>query len=263
MHNAAFASVGINACYKLFSLKENELQGFMRSLRENRICGLNVTVPYKEKVIPYLDKLSEGAELIGAVNTIRVLDDRLVGFNTDSEGFYRHLSEGLQFNPQGKRIILLGAGGAAKAVCFSLAKARPGCLYIYDIDKTKTRDLLKRIKKNFQDIRVEFVESIGDLRIDTADLLINATPVGMKETDPCLINKDFLHKDLLVYDLVYNPPETKLLRAARRKGARTSNGLGMLLYQGVLSFEIWTGLKAPVEVMHRALESLLSANHTF
>ncbi len=258
MHNAAFRALKINAEYKIFEKRPEELKDFLQSLFKENICGLNVTVPYKEKVIPSLHKISPSARLIGAVNTIKASGNKLEGFNTDGEGFLEHLKADLKFNPKGIVIAILGAGGAAKAVSIYLSKARAKSLAIYDIDKCKLIVLISRLKRNFDGIEFIPACSVAELNIKGADLLVNATPIGMKETDPCLVDRDFLHKGLLAYDLIYNPEETKLLKTAKEKGSRASNGLGMLLYQGMLSFKIWTGQNAPKEVMQKALLEGLS-----
>ncbi len=258
MHNAAFKYLNIPAEYKLFPLKEERVEDFLKNLSANNISGINVTVPYKEKVIPYLDDINPVAKLIGAVNTIRVEDGHLKGFNTDGEGFLRHLQqEG--FIPKGKNIAIIGAGGAAKAVIYLLLLYIPKSLKFYDLDKSKASSLVVYLKEYFEAkqkyTEINFVDSISDLNIDKCDLLVNTTPVGMKETDPCLVDVSFLHRDMFVYDLIYNPAETKLLKTAKAAGAKTANGLGMLLYQGALAFEKWfPDKKAPIEVMRQALE---------
>ncbi len=257
MHNAAFKALNINAEYKLFEIKPQELNLFLGSLKEKNIAGLNVTIPYKEKVITYLDTISEDAKLIGAVNTVKVTKRGLAGFNTDGKGFLTHLSSVLGFNPRGKTIAIIGAGGSSRAISVYLSKTRPKRLGIYDLDKAKLLALLKSLRDNFKDIEIKEADSIGELDIKNCDLLVNATPIGMKLSDPCLVNATSIHKNLLVYDLIYNPKETKLLKLARENGARVSNGLGMLLYQGMVSFEIWTGRKAPQEVMQKALDEAL------
>ncbi len=254
MHNAAFRALKINAEYKIFEINPEELGDFLRSLSKENIYGLNVTVPYKEKVIPFLDKVSGEAELIGAVNTIRIYQNRLEGLNTDGEGFLRHLTEDLGFNPKDKVIAIIGAGGASRAVSVYLGKAEPKAITIYDIDKAKASTLINHLKENFKNIALKQANSIEELNIQESDLLVNATPQGMKETDPCLVDEKFIHKNLLVYDLIYNPKETGLLKLAQGKGCQFSNGLGMLLYQGVESFNFWMRpQKAPLEIMRQAL----------
>lgn len=255
MHNAAFKALGIDAEYRLFEIKPERVEEFLKYLSQNNISGLNVTIPYKERVIPFLAHLSDEAKLIAAVNTIKVSGDRLEGFNTDGEGFLKHLTKYLGFSPIGKIIAIIGAGGAAKAVSVCLSKLKPKNLAIYDIDKAKALALVSHLKENFKEDDIDFIQanSIAELKIQNSDLLVNATPMGMKETDPCLIAESSIHKNLLVYDLIYTPQETKLLKLARLKGAKTSNGLGMLLYQGALSFELWIAQKAPIEIMRSAL----------
>lgn len=257
MHNVAFKALNLDARYELFELKPQELENFLRSLSQKNIYGLNVTIPYKEQVIPFLDSISEQAGLIGAVNTIRASQGKLEGFNTDGEGFLKHITEDLGFSPEGKTVSVIGAGGAAKAVSVYLAKAGVKRVSIYDTQEGKLKKLLAHLKVNFKGVEFNHALSIEGLKINDSDLLVNATPVGMKESDPPIVSEGQMHSGLLVYDLIYNPKETKLLKLAKEKGATASNGLGMLLYQGMLSFEIWTGKIAPKELMRKALEDKL------
>lgn len=258
MHNAAFRKLEIDAEYRLFPLKESGLKGFFARIKKNNIFGLNVTIPHKEKAVVFLDKISAEAKLIGAVNTIRRQENILEGFNTDGAGFMEHLKADLKFLPSGKRIAVIGAGGAARAVCVYLSKEKPAGIAIYDADNIKAEALVNHLKEHFRGTDFSAAGSLKDLGIEGSDLLVNATPVGMKDDDPCLIDGRSLHKDLLVYDLIYNPGQTKLLRLAAQRGAMVSNGLGMLLHQGAAAFELWTGRKAPVEAMHSALIEAMS-----
>jgi len=247
MHNAAFKALNVKATYELFPLKEEELESFFHDLKEKDsvIFGLNVTVPYKEKVIKYLDSLNPYAQKVSAVNTIVISEDRkLKGYNTDGPGFLAHLAE-IGFVTKGKRIALLGAGGAARAVLSSLCliPERPAQIKIYDIEHEKAERLVEDLKKSMDCDIAQAVHSIDDLNVELADVLINATPIGMKKTDIPLIDEDTLHANLCVYDLIYNPAETLLLKMAKKKGAKTSNGLGMLYYQGVLAFQHWAGVE--------------------
>lgn len=253
MHNAAFGKLGIDACYVPFAVSPDKLSEAVKSIVPLGLCGLNVTVPHKERVIPYLDELSEEARLIGAVNTIEVKEGRLVGHNTDGRGFLRSLRQDARFNPKGKNILFIGSGGAARAVGFSLALTGAKKIMFHDIDVKKAEVLSN-------DIRQKTGADAGTVGADLlaaaakeADCLINATPLGLRKTDPLPIGKDLVLKKHLVCDLVYNPPETALLKNAKARGAKRLSGLGMLLYQGVVAFEIWTGKKAPVLVMKRAL----------
>ncbi len=253
MHNAALSALKIKARYKLFELPAEKLDHFLKNLSDTNILGFNVTIPYKEKVLPYLKIKSFGVREIGAVNTVIVqANGRLKGFNTDFAGFIRHLKE-LKVKP--RKVALIGAGGAAKAVCFALAwrhKVEEIC--IYDIDSYKSLGLASRFKDLFNQTKFLAVARMDELNLREKDLLVNASPVGMRPLDPCLVGSELMHKDLFVYDLIYNPAETKLLAGARQAGCRFSNGLGMLLYQGVLAFGHFTGKKAPVEIMRSALE---------
>jgi shikimate dehydrogenase len=254
MQNAAFKALNLDAQYLLFEKTPQELAGFLLSLNKEGIYGINVTVPYKEKVIPYLSSLSKEAQLIGAVNTIKVTGTKLEGFNTDGEGFIRHLTADLKFDLRGKKVAMLGAGGASRAVAVYLAIAKVKSLAIYDVDKEKSTALIGHLKNNFKDTEFRLADSVNSLNIKDCALLINATPIGMKESDPLLVEPGLLHKGLLVYDLIYNPAKTKLLQTAEEVGARASNGLGMLLHQGARSFEIWTGKQAPLAAMRSALQ---------
>lgn len=261
MHNAAFKALSIDSEYKLFELREEKLAGFLESLKENNIHGLNVTYPYKEKVVPLLTSLSVEAGLIGVVNTIRVFSDGLEGFNTDGEGFCRHLTQDLKFDPKDKNIAILGAGGAARAIAVYLCKEYPASIAIYDIDQSRIRALIERLRY-FKNVSFKAVESVHELNLKDCSLLVNCTPVGMKKEDPLLVNPELIHKDLLVYDLIYSPQETRLLWVARERGAACSNGLGMLLHQGMLAFKIWTGQYAPLALMRQALEDgIKNAGH--
>jgi len=254
MHNAAFEKLGINAEYKLFEIKPVELEDFFSSLEKRGIHGLNVTVPYKEKVLDFveLDSKSFYLRQIKAVNTIVIENGIRKGFNTDMPGFSRDLAE-KNGKPENKRIAILGAGGASRAVAYALAEGKAKDIAIYDIDKNKSQNIVDLIKNLFPNLTITAVETIEQLKIQEKDLLINATPIGMKSTDGCLVTKEMLHENLFVYDLIYNPPETKLLALAREKHIKNSNGLGMLLYQGALVFVHFTGKQAPIEVMRQAL----------
>lgn len=251
MHNAAFSKLKLKSKYKLFELEPEQLGIFLSSLKKKNIGGFNVTYPYKEKILEFLDSKSWGVREIGAANTV-VVDKagKLHGFNTDYLGFGKHLKE-LKVKP--KSVAVIGAGGAAKAVCFALAKMKVKELCIYDIDKFKSLALFKKLNSNFQETKFNVAKHIEDLEIVNKDLLINASPVGMRSTDPCLVAAKDLHKDLFVYDLIYSPLETKLILLAKENNLNYSNGLGMLLYQGVFAFKHFIGKDAPINAMKEAL----------
>src|SRR3989338_5226048 len=258
MHNTAFKELGIDAEYRLFEVRPEELEDFLNGLNKTDIQGLNITVPYKEKVLDFaqLDKESFYLRQIKAINTLVRKGQDWKGFNTDIPGFSRHLKE-LRFDPKDKKIAILGAGGASRAVSYVLANKLAQEICIFDIDNNKALGIADMLKGLFKNFPVKIVNSIDELDISSKNALINTTPVGLKEGDPCLIDKKMIRKDLFVYDLIYNPAETKLLSLAKASGARYSNGLDMLLYQGALSLEHWTGKNAPIEVMKKALNTAI------
>ena len=203
MHNAAFKALGINAHYELFEVKPQDLKSFLDSLKDNEIHGLNVTIPHKEQVLDFveLDKESIYARQINAVNTITRRGDVFIAFNTDIPGFSQDLKQ--KFDPAEKKVAILGAGGAGKAVACAIAQSKAQQIVIFDIDTNKANSTVDLVKKLSNDIDIKSVESIEKLDILNKDLLINATPVGMKESDPCLVAKEMLHKNLFVYDVIF------------------------------------------------------------
>jgi shikimate dehydrogenase len=268
MQNAAFKALKVNAVYKLFPLADQEeLKLFMEDLKEenNPVFGLNVTVPYKTDVLAYLDSIDPLAEKIGAVNTIVIDHKRKIrGFNTDGPGFLSHLTE-LGFDCAGKRVAVLGAGGTTRAIIsvLCLLPQSPERITLYNRTRSKAESLVEEIGKKIDTGIVTVVDEPQDLNIELADLLINTTNVGMDAADPLLIDPASLHKDMLVYDVIYNPAETKLLAQARLKKARRANGLGMLFFQGVLAFWHWSEveLDEPTKkIMRRSLEEGIHGN---
>lgn len=261
MHNAAFKALEVDAEYQLFPLNEQDLSVFFENLRDKNspIGGLNVTVPYKEKVLEYMDSLAPLSQKIMAVNTIVISKDRqLVGYNTDAPGFLAHLAE-LQIETAGKRVAILGAGGSARAIIttLSIIPERPDSIKIYNRTSSRIDNLLMELGQRIDISHIESVNSVDALNIELADILINTTSIGLHEEDLCLVDADHLHSNLFVYDLIYNPAESKLLALAKKKGARTANGLGMLFYQGVLALEHWAETRIEDDVkmiMRHALE---------
>ncbi len=247
MHNNSFKTLGLNICYVAFKVSPEDLPDAVKAIRSLNLLGVNITVPHKEKVIPLIDKVNEEALFIGAVNTITNVDRTLTGYNTDGRGFMSSLSED-EISIDGKNIVIIGAGGAARAISYYLSE-RALKLSLYDIDKPKAEKLvadLKKIRNN-----VFLTENIG--YIGKPDIIINATPLGLKPDDPLSFNPDFITYDMTICDLVYK--KTKLLQEAEKRGAKTLDGSGMLLWQGVLAFELWTGVKPPVDVMRQVLLS--------
>lgn len=263
MQGAAFGACGIDAEYRLFDVEPGALEDFLENLPSSGISGLNVTIPHKIAARAFLERngsLDDNAERLGAVNTIKLAEGEARGYNTDGPGFYRSLVEDLRFEPEGRSIFVLGAGGAATAVVMYLGNG-PRRITVYDPDRCRLSGLIEHHKRYFDPKRLSAVgrEGIGEA-VEKADLIVNATPVGMRDGDPSPIDKKYLRAGLFVYDLVYNRPSTRLVKDANGAKCHAVNGLGMLLYQGAVSFEIWTGLKAPVDKMRRALQEAIKAN---
>ena len=261
---AAIDVLGIDLRYERWETSTEGLAERVGVLRGDRYLGSNVTVPHKQAVVPLLDEIDETAEGIGAVNTITKVDGRLKGYNTDAPGFLRALREDGRFEPAGKRALVIGAGGSARAVAYALVTAKVEFLGIAARNADQTRWLRTALEPVTRGIRV-FVEEWGSepmaMAVPTYDLIINCTPVGMRhgrdEGASPLEGVD-INPTAFVFDLVYNPRETPLLKQARAAGCpRVLDGLMMLVYQGAAAFELWTGKTAPVDVMRRAAEAAM------
>ncbi len=256
MHNAAFEALKLNCIYLPFEVRPENLEGAVASLRALNFLGVNLTVPHKQDVIPYLDGISGDARLIGAVNTIKVEGKRLIGHNTDGRGFVRALDDNAGFSVHGKNVVLIGAGGAGRAVAVQCGLDGAAHITITDEQHTRSQSLASHIVQKIPGtdaLSVGIKDAAFAERMADADLTVDATPLGMQSSDPTSFDPDLLPKRSVVVDLVYNPPETKLLRAAKKRGCKAFNGMGILLDQGAIAFEIWTKKKAPVEIMRKAL----------
>ncbi|MEM2875133.1 MAG: shikimate dehydrogenase [Candidatus Hadarchaeales archaeon] len=254
MHNAAFSQLGLDCVYVAADVPPPNLQDAVAGIRALGIAGANVTIPHKVAVMPFMDELHETASLVGAVNTIKNAGGKLIGFNTDGPGALRALKAATRVS--GKKVLLLGAGGAARAIAFSIA-AEGAELTIANRTIPRASALARDIKEKLgEDVRC--VALRGD-ELSTAamgsDIIINATSVGMyPESERTLLTSKMIPDNAVVFDIVYKPQETRLLREAKKAGAKTIRGVDMLVHQGALSFEIWTGKRAPVEVMRKAAQ---------
>ncbi|WP_027338904.1 shikimate dehydrogenase [Halonatronum saccharophilum] len=255
MHNAAFKELGLDYIYLPYEVEVDNVKEAVCGIKGLGMSGVNVTIPHKEQVTPYLDRLSEEAKLIGAVNTIQNKGGELIGHNTDGRGFIRSLREEGEFDPKGKSVLIIGAGGASRAVAFQLGLEGAKEIFINDLDIKVADDLASDVKSKLGALKVESVASIKEIAAGV-DLIVDATPIGMfpKVDVSPILSSESLNSNQVIYDLVYNPKETVLLKEAKKVGAKGVSGLGMLLYQGAIAFEIWTGEKAPVKVMRKALE---------
>lgn len=258
MHNAAFRALGLNCAYVALRVPERFLPDAIGGIRALGMAGFNVTTPHKISIVGLLDELDESASLVGAVNTVKNDRGKLIGFNTDGEGALRALKGKIGLIKK-KEVVLLGAGGAAHAIAFSLASAGAR-LTIANRTVPKARAFASTIEQKLG-INVEVI-SLARAKLTealkNADALINATSVGMyPRADQTLVSASMMHRGLIVNDIVYRPLLTRLLREARRAGGRTIDGLGMLVHQGALAFEIWTGKRAPIKVMDAAAKRQL------
>lgn len=261
MHKAAFRKLKLKAEYRIFDVKPENLNDFLNGILRSDINGLNVTVPYKQDVYKFLKKygkIDSKAERSAGINTILIRNKSLFGYNTDTIGFMKSLKKDLRFNPRKKNIFIFGAGGAGSALALKLARTA-NKVFIFDIDSGKTKKFIKKFMRYFGKSKLTIVKNKkGDIcdALKESHLLVNATPFGMKKNE-MLVNPDFLHKGLKVFDLIYKPGKTPIMKAARKSGIKAVNGLGMLLYQGEASFQLWTGRKAPIETMRRALKAAI------
>ncbi|MEM1551025.1 MAG: shikimate dehydrogenase, partial [Candidatus Bathyarchaeia archaeon] len=250
MHNAAFQHLGLDYIYVAFNVPPENLGEAVSGIRGLGIRGVNVTMPYKINVIKYLDELDEGAKMAGSVNTILNRDGRLIGYTTDGLGALSALKYAGS-DPLGKKVVILGAGGASKSISFTLVNHAQE-LVILNRTLRKAEELADELRRVSSSVEIRagpLLEGVLGDELRNADILINATSVGMKPNeDETPVKREMLHGNLTVFYIVYDPLETRLLREAKSVGAKTVDGLSMLVHQGALSFEIWTGVKAPIEV---------------
>ncbi len=281
IHNAGFKKIGLPAEYRLFELSPERLEDFLlkdipikdtegRTFSSQNIVGFNITIPHKvrareilerefpyDKDAPVMEETLHYVKLLGAINTARRSSGKVEYRNTDAPGFLESLQKDLNFNTQGRNALVIGCGGGGRAVIAALSWKQNEIknIYVTDIKEeavNSARDYFSRFQYINEKLKFITEENIPGV-IGDCDLLVNASPCGMKESDPCPVDEKSLRKNLAVFDLIYNPKETKLLKIARGKDAPAVNGLGMLLYQGTRAFEFWTENKAPVEVMRQAL----------
>ena len=256
MHNAAFAELGLDYAYVAFDVNPDDLKSAVDGAKSLNIKGFNVTIPHKIEVMQYLDELDEVARLIGAVNTIDFKD--LKGYNTDGIGAVRAIEEVTSIKD--KNVVVAGAGGASRAISFYLAKFGAGSMTILNRNANKAKDLAGDVLKSdlIGDVGADSISEI-DSYLKDADILVDTTPLGMDPhiNDEPIAKSDAMHDGLVVFDAVYNPNETVLLKEAIKAGAKPVYGIKMLLYQGAESFKIWTGRDAPIDVMQDALNKHL------
>ena len=259
MQNMAFKYYNLNNVYVPIEVKPEDLEIIVKAIRGMNFIGFNVTVPHKIEVVKYLDEMDKLAELIGAVNTVVVKDGNLKGYNTDGIGFLKSFQENTNESIEGKRVFILGAGGASRAVSMTLAMNKAEKVYIcnrtYEKAERLSQDINTKIGNVSAAVPMEY-EKMKEVIYDS-DVFINTTTVGMHpNVDESPIDRSLLHENLILCDIVYNPRKTKLLEEAEELGCKTVPGLSMLVYQGAESFRLWTGMEAPVDIMFKAVENI-------
>jgi len=261
MHNAAFAALGLNWRYLAFEVDPKNLRSAIEGARAMNFAGLNLTVPHKLLAVDMVDELDESAKTWGAVNTIKFEQGqdgkiRVIGFNTDADGLTISLRQDLGIELRGKRVLQLGVGGAGRTAALKLATENIAELFLVNRTVNKAEEIAAEIKKQFPSVKVIIGHPRGEV-----DLLLNATSLGLKPEDASPLDETqfSLKQAAAVYDMIYQPIETKLLAAAKAAGCKVANGIGMLVGQGAKAFEIWTGRPAPSEVMRQAVEQTVYA----
>lgn len=255
MQNTALQACGLDGVFVPFDVQPARLGEAVAGLRALGIKGVNVTIPHKTAVIPYLDGLDESAEAAGAVNTINNEEGRLVGYNTDGDGLVRSLAEEFAFNPENSAIVVIGAGGAARGAVAAICRAGARRITIANRSRDRAADLVKAMVGRYPDTDLtvaDFGEPLTTI-LGGADLVVNSTSLGMNGEAIVGLDLKALNRDAVVYDMVYAPPVTPLLQEARQLGLRHANGLGMLAAQGELALRIWTGNVPPIGLMKGVL----------
>ncbi len=258
MHNAAFEALKMNWAYLAFHVDPQSLRAALQGARDMGLAGLNLTVPHKILALECVDEIDPEANKLGAVNTVAIEKGKLRGFNTDGYGFLKAIKEEFNLSLRGKRVLVLGAGGAGRGIAVKCAL--DGAARVIVANRTLAK--IEPIAREIRNTKSEFLPlalTADEIRrvIHEVDLLVNATSVGLKAGDSLGLGADLFSSRLRVYDTIYRPAETELLQIAGGAGSQVANGLGMLLHQGAKSFEIWTKRKAPLAVMRRALRTAI------
>lgn len=262
MIEAGFDALDLPWRYLNLKVPPANLATAVQGLRAMGFRGINLTIPHKCEVIQYLDEVADDARIMGAVNTVYIKDDRLIGANTDGKGFLRALSDDAQLNPAGKKFMVLGAGGAARAITVELALAGAAEIVIVNRSEARGQELVALLLKH-SGAKASYQAWTDNLSVpETIDVLVNATSIGLYPdvTDRPSLNYETIRPGMVVCDVIPNPPQTRFLDATRERGAVTLDGLGMLVYQGAIAFKLWTGMDAPVDVMKKALAAEFAAD---
>lgn len=259
MHNAAFKSFHMNAVYLAFQIETPQLGLAFEGIRSLGIQGVNLTIPFKEEALEFIDEIPEDLDRgIGAINTVINRGGKLLGYNTDALGFLTSLKEELGFKPEGRSVLVLGSGGAARGVSFALAYAHADRIFIHNRTRERSEGLVDYLSESFPETAIEPLFDFEALKNEKVDLVVNATSIGMKANEAPPMDLHVFKNKVSVYDLTYFPSETLFLKEAKKLGLSLANGLGMLVNQGALAFELWTGQREGVrELMRDTLKTCL------
>ncbi|MGI8906429.1 MAG: shikimate dehydrogenase [Candidatus Sumerlaeaceae bacterium] len=260
MHNGEFERLGLDYLYAPFAVAPENLEQAVRGLVALGAAGFNITIPHKQKIMPLLDEVSPEAVVVGAVNTVRIENGRTTGSNTDVPGWSEDIQQDILL--QGSSVCVLGAGGAGRAICVAAALAGAKSVFIQNRTIESAEALASVLREQFADVCFSFGcddETACRDQFGRCDIVVNTTPVGMAAIPGSPVPADWLNESQYVYDTIYTPAETELLRAAKVKGCPTRNGLGMLARQGALAFELWSGAKPDLTRMESTLRKALNA----
>lgn len=263
MHNAAFEALGLNMAYVPFHVPADPPGGLKRAvsaIRALSIHGLNITIPHKERVTGYLDEVDGHAQAVGAVNTVVNRAGRLVGYNTDGEGYLQGLKLDTGFTPGGRKVVIIGAGGAARSILYSVLLKRPKEVVLVNRTRARAASLAKEFERKLG-IKISTSQLDGEALCECAGgahLVVNTTSIGLNGRGELDFPVELLPSGAVVSDIVYSPLETAFLKRAGRRGLKTHDGLSMLVHQGAIGFKLWTGRKAPVNVMRAAAIAALA-----
>lgn len=259
MHNEAYEKNNMNFLYLPLEIEEENIEEVLKGIRHMNFIGLNVTIPYKIKIMEYLDEIDPLAEKIGSVNTVKIKNKKLIGYNTDGTGLLKSLEKDCKVKVRENRFLILGAGGASRSIAMTLADKGAKNIVIANRTISKAKSLSEDVNdkgnKCCSYININAIKNV----ITETDIIINTTSLGMyPKIENCPMDTDLLNKTHLVSDIIYNPVKTKLLIEAEKKGCKIQNGLGMLVNQGAEAFKIWTEEEAPVKDMEEVINNLIS-----
>lgn len=268
LHNSLSTLLGLDLIYVPLKVAKEDLSLVVEALKALDFVGFNVTAPYKRDIMKYIDENAIEAILMGAVNTVKKIDGRLYGYNTDAEGFLRSFKEEAQTSFEGKKVVLIGAGGVARPIAVKIASEGAEKISIVNRTKEKAIELAETVNENVKEVVQVYnlEDKTFKMAVEESNIIINTTSVGMTpDVKSTPIKGSYFNSNQIIYDVIYTPAETKLLTDARKKGCKTINGLGMLFYQGIMAYEIWTGLKLSdenIKEIYSSFKEMIQRNDT-